>query len=91
MLSAGKKIIIIGAGKGESERKRNKKQITSLTLETAFCEYKGSILPGEMQEYIHAVLFVTPLSSVPTASIFHMQQINFTFSAGFPFRDQPTS
>lgn len=41
---------IIEAGKGESKCKRNKKQMTSLTLETAFCEHKRTILPGERQE-----------------------------------------
>lgn len=84
------------AGRETSKRvnqcERNKDQVTSLAQKPSFMKRTGLFCFARQRRHTHAVLFQTPsLSSVPTASIFHMQQINFTFSAGFSSRDQPTS
>lgn len=78
--------------KGVNQCQRNKDQVTSLPQKQSFVIRTGLFCFARQRRHAHAVLFQTPsLSSVPTASIFHMQQINFTFSAGISSRDQPTS
>lgn len=84
------------AGRETSKRvnqcERNKDQVTSLAQKQSFVNRTGLFCFARQRRHTHAVPFQTPsLSSVPTASIFHMQQINFTFSAGISSRDQPTS
>lgn len=79
-------------GKGVNRCERSKDQVTSLPQKQSFVKRTGLFCFARQRRHTHAVLFQTPsLSSVPTASIFHMQQINFTFSADISSRDQPTS
>lgn len=63
--------------------------VISLAQKQPFVNKIGLFCLARQRKHIRAILLQTPsLSSVPTASIFHMQQINFTFAAGIPFRDQ---